>query len=158
MAQTTGAIPVSGYTVEVSTNGSSWTDISGAAATVSIEGGDNKVGVQHTADGNEALVVSGNKVDPRTVTVRCVYTETAGEAFAVVWAQYEADDKKIYLRWSPKGGADGNFQYACGVGGVAAAVPIVSCTLPEMDAGGEDVALFEFSVMTPGIVKSAVSE
>lgn len=157
MAQTTAGIPVSGYKVEVSTNGSAWTNISGTATTVSVEGGDNKVGQQHTAEGDEAIVVSGNKVDPRTVTVRSVYTESAGEAFAVVWAQYEATDKVIYLRWSPQGGAAGDFQYTCGVAGVAAAVPIVSCTLPELDAGGEDVALFEFSVMTPGIVKSAVS-
>ena len=157
MAQTTGGIPVSGFKVEVSTNGSVWTDVSGQAAQVTVEGGDNKVGTQHTAYGAEAIVVSGNKTDPRTVTVRSVYTETTGEAFAVVWAQYAAADKVIYLRWSPQGGGAGDFQYTCAVGGAAAAVPIVSCTLPEQDAGAEDVALFEFSVMTPGLLKSAVS-
>ena len=157
MAQTTAGIPVSGFKVEVSTNGSAWTNISGAAATVTIEGGDNKVGTQHTAEGAEAIVVSGNKIDPRTITVRSVYTEESGEAFAVVWAQYVATDKVIYLRWCPKGGGAGDFQYTCAVGGAAAAVPIVSCTLPEQDAGAEDVALFEFSVMTPGLLKSAVS-
>ena len=124
MAQTTAGIPVSGFKVEVSTNGSAWTNISGAAATVTIEGGDNKVGTQHTAEGAEAIVVSGNKIDPRTITVRSVYTEESGETFATVWAQYIATDKVIYLRWCPKGGGAGDFQYTCAVGGAAAAVPV----------------------------------
>lgn len=157
MAQTTTGIPVSGFKVETSVNGTVWTDISGSAATVTVEGGDNKVGSQFTADGDEAIVVGANKVEPRTVTVRCVYTETTGEAFALVWAQYDSSDKSIYLRWSPKGGGAGDFQYTCAVGGSAALVPIVSCTLPEQDAGAEDVALFEFSVMTPGLLKATVS-
>ena len=157
MAQTTAGIPVSGFKVEVSTNGSVWTDISGSAATVTVEGGDNKVGTQFTADGEEAIVVGANKVEPRTVTVRSIYTETSGEAFDKVWTQYDGAEKSIYLRWSPRGGSAGDFQYSCAVGGAAAAVPIVSCTLPEQDAGAEDVALFEFSVMTPGLLKSTVS-
>lgn len=157
MAQTTTGMAVSGFKVEVSTDGNSWTNVSGQAAAVTVEGGDNKVGSQHTADGAEAIVVSGNKTEPRTVTVRSVYTETTGEAFAVVWAAYTAASKVIYLRWSPSGGGAGDFQFTCAVGGSAAAVPFVSCTLPELDAGGEDVALFEFSVMTPGLLKSAVS-
>lgn len=157
MAQTTGAIPVSSYKVEVSTDGSSWTDVSGQAAGVTVDGGEVSVGSQHTALGDEAIVVSANKVAPRTITVRSVYSETTGEAFAVVWAAYVAAAKSIYLRFSPAGGGTGDFLYTCAVGGVAAAVPIVSCTLPELDSSGEDVALFEFSVMTPGLLKAAVS-
>lgn len=157
MSQTTGAIASSNFKVEVSDNGTSWVDISGVASTVSVDGGDVKVGNQHTAEGAEALVVSGNKVDPRTVTVKSVYTEVDGEAFDTVWERYSGADKTIYLRWSPKGGAIGDVRFTCAVGGDAAAVPIVSCTLPELDVSSEDVALFEFSVMTPGILKETVS-
>lgn len=157
MAQTTSGMPVSGYKVEVSTDGTAWVDISGQAATVNVDGGDVGVATQHTAEGAEAIVMSSQKAAPRTVTVRSVYTEAAGEAFATVWAAYAGADKRIYLRWSPAGGANGDFQYTCAVGGVAASVPIATCTLPELDAGGEDVALFEFSVMAPGFLKGAVS-
>lgn len=156
MAQTTAAISQSGFKVEVSTDGSSWTDVSGSVATVTVDGGDVAVAVQHTAEGDEALVVSGGKQEPRTITCKAVYTENATEAFVKVWTQYISTDKRIYMRWSPAGGQTGEFRYAAAVGGVAAKVPVVSCSLPELDAGGEDVALFEFSVMAPGILKETV--
>jgi len=157
MAQTTGAISQSGFKVEVSTDGSSWTDISGQAAAVNVDGGDVPVGEQMTAEGSESIVVSSNKVEPRDVTVRSVYTEGASEAFEVVYARYTGSNKTIYLRWSPAGGATGEVQYTCAVGGSAAAVPITSCTLPELDAGSADIALFEFTVKTPGILKADVA-
>lgn len=157
MAQTTSAISQAGFKVEVSTDGTSWTDISGTASTVNVDGGDVPVGEQMTAEGSEAIVVSSGKVEPRTVTVRSVYTEDAAEAFEVVYARYAGSDKTVYLRWSPAGGASGDVQYTCAVGGVAAAVPITACTLPELDASSEDVALFEFSVKAPGIAKADVA-
>ena len=157
MAQTTGAISQSGFKVEVSTDGTSWTDISGQASNVTVDGGDVPVGEQMTAEGGEAIVVSSNKLEPRDVTVRSVYTEGATEAFEVVYARYTGSDKSIYLRWSPAGGVAGDNQYTCAVGGSAAAVPITSCTLPELDAGSSDIALFEFTVKTPGIAVADVS-
>lgn len=157
MAQTTAAIPVSGFKVEVSTDGSSWTDISGQASTVTVDGGDIPVGEQMTATGSEAIVVSSGKVEPRSVTVRSVYTEESGEAFETVYAVYAGADKVIYLRWSPKGGGTGDVRYTCAVAGAAAAVPMVSCSLPELDAAGDGVALFEFSVRTPGLLKAEVT-
>ncbi len=157
MAQTTAAISQAGFKVEVSTNGSSWTDISGQACTVTEDGGDVKVGNQHTAYGSEAVVVSTNKTEPRTLTVKSLYTEEATEAWKVVRAQYVATTKTIYMRYSPKGGNPGDLQYTCAVGGVAAAVPIVSFVAPELDASAEDPAMFEFSVMTPGLLEATVA-
>lgn len=157
MAQTTAAIAVSGFKVEVSIDGSSWTDISGQAAAVTVDGGDIPVGEQMTAEGSEAIVVSSGKMEPRNVTVRAVYTEESGEAFETVYARYAGADKTIYLRWSPKGGAVGDVRYTCAVAGAAAAVPVVSCSIPELDAGSEELALFEFAVKTPGLLKAEVA-
>jgi hypothetical protein len=156
MAQTTGAIAQAGFKVEVSTDGSSWTDVSGTAATVAADGGEIKVGNQHTAEGDQAVVVSSNKAEPITLTAKALYTEAVGEAWAVVDAVYRAADKRIYMRYSPAGGNEGDLRFVTAVGGVAAAVPLVSCLPPEMDAGGEDPAMFEFSVMTPGLLSEAV--
>jgi hypothetical protein len=157
MAQTTDAISVAGFKAEVSPDGTSWTDISGTAATVAVDGGDAKVGVQHTAEGGQPVVVPANKTEAVTVTVRALYTETTGEAWKVVDAAYQGADKKIFLRWSPAGGATGDLQYTTAAGGAAAAGAIVNCLPPELDAGGEDVAMFEFSVMAAGLVSAAVS-
>lgn len=157
MAQTTGAISQAGFQVEVSTDGNSWTDISGQGATVGLSGGDAKVGSQHTAEGDQAVVVAANKVDPITVTVKALYTETASEAWKIVDARFQGADKSLYVRWSPAGGGVGDLRYSAAVGGAAAAVPLVSCLPPELDAGGEDPAMFEFSVMAPGLISAAVS-
>lgn len=156
MAQTTGAISQAGYKVEVSTNGTSWTDVSGSAATVSPDGGDIKVGSQHTAEGGQAVVVTTNKAEPITLTVKALYTEEAGEAWAVVDAVYRGDDKRLYLRYSPAGGNEGDLRFVTAINGAAAAVPLVSCLPPDVDAAGEDPAMFEFSVITPGLLSEEV--
>lgn len=157
MAQTTGAISQAGFKIEVSTDGTSWTDISGAASSVAVEGGDYGVGEQMTAEGAEAVVVSSGKRAPVMVTINSLYTETALEAFAIVRSRYEGADPTIFVRWSPKGGSVGESRFTAAVGGVAAAVPIVSCNVPELDATSEDLALFEWSVRAPGLLRATIS-
>lgn len=157
MAQTTNAISQANFEVEVSTNGTAWTSVAGEATSVTRDGGDQKIGSQHTADGEQAVVVGANKIDPIRLTVRCLYTEATSEAWKTVKAQFDAADKRIYMRFSPAGGAPGDLRYVCAVGGVAAAVPIVSCLPPELDANAEDPAMFEFSVMTPGLLEETIS-
>lgn len=158
MAQTTNAISQAGFKVEVSSDGSSWTDVSGASGTVQLSGGDVKVGSQHTADGSQAIVVTSNKTEPIEVTIKTLYTETAGEAWKVVKAAYDAANKVIYLRWSPKGGGAGSARFTTAAGGVAAAAPLTSCLPPDLDAAGEDPAMFEFSVMAAGLLEDTVPE
>lgn len=158
MAQTSNAVSAAGFRVEVSTDGASWTNVSGEAANVTLDGGDVKVGSQHTAEGDQAVVVSTQKTEPVTVTVKALYTETAGEAWKVVDAVYRGADKRLYLRWSPRGGAAGDLRFFAAVAGVAAAAPLVSCLPPDLDAASEDPAMFEFSVMTAGVGSEAVPE
>ena len=157
MPQTTDAMSSANYKVEVSDDGSTWTDISGANASVQIDGGDIGVGSQHTAAGAEAIVVSNKKRDPLTITVKAIYTETADEPWKVVRDLYESADPALYLRFSPNGGGTGDMRYTTAVGGTAAAVPIKSCGYPQLDAGSEDPAMFEFSVMTPGLKSEAIA-
>ena len=52
MAQTTGSVAQSNFKIEVSTNGSAWTDISGQSNTVETDGGEHQTGEQYTADGD----------------------------------------------------------------------------------------------------------
>jgi hypothetical protein len=159
MAQTTAAISRAGFEVEVSTDGASWTDISGQAASVTVSGGDQVVGEQLTADGGTPVVTGTNKIAARTVTVRAVYTETNGEAWETVKTRYDGTAKTIYLRWAPKSGIGtvvGNNVFTCtNTAGTTIAVPIVTCQIPELDAASGDPALFEFSVLTPNITESA---
>jgi hypothetical protein len=158
MAQTTAAVDRASFKVETSNDGSTWTDISGAAATVQTSGGDQLIGSQNTADGNAPVVVGSTKTQPFTVTVSCVYTETASQPFELVESRFFAATKTIYLRWSPRGGASGEKQFTCTNGaGTAFACPIQSVSLPDLDAGSGDVAMFSFAVQTPYVTIADVA-
>lgn len=158
MAQTTSAIPKSNYKVEVSTDGSSWTDISGNGATVEIDGGEQMIGEQQTAAGNVPVVVPSHKTSAVTANVSVLYTETAGEAFKVVWDRYISTNKTLYFRYSPKGGASGDWRYVASNNADSAfACPIISCLPPDMDAGSGDPAMAEFSVTAPKFVREAIA-
>jgi hypothetical protein len=157
MAQTTGAMPKSNYKAEVSLNGSSWTDISGNSTTVEVDGGEQQTGEQFTASGSVPIVIGSNKVSAVTAKVNIIYTETAGEAFQVVWGQYIGASKLIYFRYSPKGGATGDKRYvASNDAGSAFACPIVTCLPPDVDAGSGDPAMAEFSIIAPKFLQEAI--
>lgn len=158
MAQTTGGISRAGYKVEVSTNGSDWTDISGAGATVTTSGGEQLVGEQNTADGSAPVVTGTNKVGSRNVEVRCLYTETSGEAWKVVSARYNGAVKTIYLRYSPAGGGSTTQRFSTANNAdTVVAVPIINCVPPELDAGSGDPALFTFTVITPKLKEETIA-
>lgn len=156
MPQTTGFDTRAAFKVEVSTNGSTWTDISGQANNVTVEGGDQMIGEQNTADGVAPIVVGANKVEAKTVTVSAVYTETAGESWRLVKDRYDGASKTIFLRYSPRGGATGERRYVCANdANTAIAAPIINCNEPEGDASSGDPLLFEFSVRTPKLFEEA---
>lgn len=157
MAQTTTALPKSNFKIEVSTNGSSWTDISGSANQVNTSGGDQMYGEQQTAEGNVPVVVPTHKTGAITITCNILYTETSGEAFQTVWARYEGTAKTIYLRYSPKGGASGDERYtATDNAGNAFACPIVNCLPPSTDANSGDPMTASFTVVAPKVTQAAV--
>lgn len=157
MAQTTGAEARAGYKIEASVNGSSWTDISGQSNSVTVDGGEQIVGEQNTADGQAPVVTGSNKVGSSTVTVSSLYTETAAESWRVVRDRYIGTDKTIFLRYCPKGGASAERRYVCANdANTAVAVPIVNCSLPAGDANSGDPLMFEFSVRAPRLFEEAV--
>lgn len=157
MAQTTVSIPRSNFKVEVSLNGSSWTDISGHATGVNTSGGEQLTGEQMTAENQYPVVVATNKVGATTVEVNVLYTESSSEAFQIVWARYEGSAKTIYVRWSPKGGASADERYVCANNaGSAVLVPIVACLPPQVDAGSGDPAMAMFRVIAPRILQEVV--
>jgi hypothetical protein len=158
MSQTTAPVVQSNFQAEVSLDGSIWTDISGTATNVSVDGGDQITGTQFTADGSVPLVLNSNKTEAQTVTVSCVYTETTGEAHQVVYDRYIGSDKTIFFRYAPRGSAVANKRYvASNAANTAIKVAIVSCTKPEVDAESGDAALFEFSLLVPKLFQEAIS-
>lgn len=128
MTQTTGSIWGGAAKVEISANGSSWTDISGHSQKVSPGGGDRQVGEAYTFDGEGPIVKVGKKTS-RETRVDIIYTEASADAFEVARAQFDAaGGGTLYVRWSPSGGTGGTKLYTTNAGFVK------EFQYPEVDA------------------------
>jgi hypothetical protein len=154
MAQTTGAFSGVDFTIEVSTDGSTWTDISGSANAVTPGTQTQMTGTIYTGQGRVAIVTSG-KLEPLEVEVRIVYTEESGEGFAFIRPEFEAGDR-IYFRYSPKGiGATGRAVFtASNDQATAGAVVISSLEWPTVDAGSADPLAVSFTLMCPALIRT----
>lgn len=157
MAQTTSAFASANFKAEVSLDGSSWTDISGVANDVEVNGGDQQTGKQFTASGKYPVVVYSGKNDMTQVKFSGLYTETAGEGWAIVYARFIGAVPTIFFRYSPQGGATATKRYVtANAADTAAAAVIKTCLPPKVDSGSGDPAMFEFTLETPQMKQEAV--
>ena len=116
MAQTTNSIWGGAAQIEMSTNGSDWTDISGHAQSVQPDAVSRRIGEKWTFDGEYPIVKVGKR-NSIGITCGIIYTEQAADAFEIARAQFEsAGGGTFYLRWSPGGGDAGDFQYTTDAG------------------------------------------
>jgi hypothetical protein len=72
MAQTTTQVSAVDAKVEVSANGSAWTDISGTANKIDLSAQDRNVGAAFTFEGDGAVLTYGKR-QPIDVTVTALY-------------------------------------------------------------------------------------
>jgi len=149
MAQTTAAISFADVKLEGSPDGSTWTDFSGFASSVSVDGGERATGIVYTFDGDTAILRSAKR-GPLTVTVNIAYTEGAAGPTEVIRAIYEAGSD-YYLRWSPKGGDSSEFLYTTAAGVVK------NPLYPGGEAESGDPVMVGVVLETPSVTKSAVA-
>lgn len=148
MAQTTTAQSAVAGLVEVSTNGSSWTDISGTITSIDPGEQAKNVGEEYTLSGDYAVLGDG-KFQPAEVTGKGLWTPTAGEAFAAVQAAWTAKGP-FYLRWSPQGGASGTKRYTTDKG------YLTSFMWPKADATDAKPVPCGFKAKFPKITESTI--
>lgn len=142
MAQTTVGTSFKDAKIETSTNGTTWTDISGFATSVDLDGGDRQTSEAYTFDGDTAIITKGKR-EPIEVTVSIVYSEGVSDPQASVVSAYEAGTD-LYVRWTPKGATTGNKNYT-GKG------TVTTNPYPKGEADGGDTLLTEFTLITPAI-------
>lgn len=153
MAQTTGAVANACAVVEISNNGTTWTNISGQAQSVADTEQTRMSGEAYTFDGAGAIVKSGKK-EPLELTFTIVYTETDAEAYEQVRARFETAtcSPNFYVRWSPAGGNADNERIQSDAG------VITAFTYPPADAaeGGPIITGFKVKVgnLTTTIIAS----
>lgn len=146
MGQTANGMSFVGALVFVSPDGSTWTDVSGHGASVSVSGGDRKVGSQDTFDSDTPIVMAGSR-EPVEVTVRYVYTEEAGDPFEVLRGQHETVGGALHVQYSPKDG----FWFKTG------AAILVKPGYPGGEAGSGDVVMSELVVKAASLSKADAS-
>lgn len=145
------------FNVKLSVDGTTWVDVSGEAVAVEIDGGEQRIAEQDTAENAYSIVQGTNKLSPVDVTIRAVYSEDAAGAFATAYARYAGAAKTIWAKWTSRSGASGDTTWTTSVTGLAAAaVPIVSCLPPASNAEEDGLALFEIVLKTPALFKGAV--
>ena len=146
MAQTTNSIWGGAAYVEISTNGSAWTDISGHANQVNPAPSERRQGEAWTFDGEDPITKVGKK-NSMSTDVKIIYTEQAADAFEVVRAQFEAPGGgTLYVRWTPRGVASAS-RYSTGAGFVRA------FPYPAIDAEEDGPMQLTFTVQHAAVVK-----
>jgi len=149
MAQTTAQISMKDGKVEISANGSSWTDISGFATAISIDGGERGIGEGYTFDGDTAVLTTGKR-SPVTITVSALYTEGNSDPFETLLPIHEAGTA-YYVRCSPKGGQTGERVFTSGAG------YFQKVMYPQGEAGSPDPVVCEFEFVCSALTASDVA-
>lgn len=151
MAQTTGAYSNACAQVEISTDGLTFTDISGSTQSVSGTEQSKMSGEAYTFDGKGAIV-KGGKFEPLELAFAIVYTEVLTEAYELARAVFEQAgcEIEVWVRWSPGGGGVGTNQ-------LTAHGPVTAFTYPAIDASTATPIMGGFTVKTGAITTAVIA-
>jgi hypothetical protein len=119
--------------LEYSLNGTTWTDISGIANSISFSGGDRASG----------------KIAPTEATISIVYDDS-GAVYTTLRGYFTAQTW-VYFRWTPKGDNPGNITFTSALG------PILSCPPPSGDASAADPLTVEITHKSSSWVNSTLT-
>lgn len=147
MAQGTGISAKAQY-VAISTDGSSFTDISGYSNTVEPDGGERKAGEFFTFDTDYPGLTRGKR-ESIDVKVNILYTEGGSDAWATVNTAYE-NNSALYVRWAPQGNTTGYSRYTTGAG------IVTSMVYPKGEAESPDAIMCEMTLKVATITKAAI--
>jgi hypothetical protein len=148
MAQTTNALSWANATISLSANGTTWTDISGFANSVSVDGGERATSEFFTVDGDTPIVTSGKR-GFLEITIKAVYTEAGSDAYAMGMTAYE-NNTPLYAKWIPKGSGTGAFVFTTSIGRVTKPI------YPQGAADSADAIQFELGISCGSITKSTL--
>jgi hypothetical protein len=156
MPQTSTAMNTVNAVVELSPDGATWTNVSGTTNKVDVAPQTVDSGMAATLEGQFKIVTSG-KTNPVDITVTILYTETAGEAAALLEAQRASITPAIYFRYTP-GGYNGNYRYkSANSTGNTVAARITEFPTVSVDAGAGGPQMMTFKLQTTQLVREAAT-
>lgn len=124
--------------------------IAGELNSVEVSGGERPVGSAHVADSDTPLIHAGKR-GTLTVTVNCVFSDAANEAWDRVYSYYSTAGGMCYLMWAPEGSVSGSYAFDTGKG------VITSCPPPGGEVPTGDPLMFGFVVECAAIATSVLS-
>ena len=148
MTQTTGHTTLRNMQVEISSDNTNWTDISGEFNSLDVSGGEITTGEAYTADGDLPLVGIG-KIALTEAKLKVIYVETSGSAWNTFFDAY-VNGTDVYMRYSPKGGNSGNLRFTSGKGFVTSPV------YPKGEVSDGVPTMCELTFKCPGFSKSTI--
>jgi hypothetical protein len=149
MAQTTNSTSARNAVLEISSDGSTWTNISSVANSVSPGSGARMTGEANTFDGDGTIVVAG-KQEAQESKIKLIYTED-GVGYEVLRGYFASTNSTCYLRVAPNGATTGNYRHTSAKG-VITEFPYFA----DLDASSGDVMAIELTVKHPGWTKAVV--
>lgn len=132
--------------VEISTNGTVWTDSRALAAGISIGGGERQIAEFHNFAQRIPQLTTGN-LAALEVTMKAAYTEGASDIFEKARVAYETPSD-LYIRYAPLGGQTGQFLFTTDAGVVK------NPPYPGGESGNADPMTLEVQLTTPKLTKS----
>lgn len=106
--------------VEFSSGGTTWTDVSDEANSVSMSGFELETEATPVfGEAKKVQTVGGFAIG--TVTIRAMYAETTTGAWGLANSAY-TNRTTLYVRWSPRGGTTGQYRYTSDAGYVKSPV------------------------------------
>lgn len=138
--------------VEVSLDGgTAWADITSWSTNVEFVRGRVDSDITKTLDGS-SHVTTGVSLGPGTIRVTSLYTEVATDPFKGINDAFTANPGlAAEVRWSPAGGASGDYLYTTSGG------YMVACDLPGGDAESTRAGRFTFELIVDDAAQSTVT-
>lgn len=139
--------------VRISTASESWgsmTSIAGELNSVEVGGGERPVGSVHVADTDTPLIQAGKR-GTLSVTVNCVFSDAASEAWDLAYEYYTTAPGTCYVMWAPEGSASTNYAFDTGKG------YITECPPPGGEVETGDPLMFAFVVECASITTTTLT-
>lgn len=130
MAQVTAQTSGATFYAAVSTDGSSFTDISGAATLVEPQTAERKHGEGYTGEGDIPVLTYGKR-EPQMWELTVIYTKTSNQAYDLLSDAFEGNTR-LDLRYCPEGNTAGNERFT------TSSARVVELDFPKAEASEAD--------------------
>ena len=143
----TSATPISFYNsrIEISPDGTTWTDVSGYSSMLSVSGGDRAIGKFFNFSDDVPQLTPGKR-DSLEIALKIALTQANTDADGKARIAYETG-AAFYVRWTPGLFASGQKQFTSGKGIVK------SYQYPQGGAESSDPLVLDSVVAVPSITK-----